>query len=60
MDCDVVIVSSISHLKHLTTTCLQVMGTKLVDPFGHDKVDIPMEAFCETIEGVFVFMKLFC
>lgn len=24
---------------------LIVMGSKLVDPFGHDKVDIPLEAF---------------
>ncbi|KAL7539907.1 hypothetical protein ACHAWF_006532 [Thalassiosira exigua] len=31
---------------------LIVMGSKLVDPFGYDKVDIPMEAFCETIEGM--------
>eukprot|EP00571_Detonula_confervacea_P012224 CAMPEP_0172297716 /NCGR_PEP_ID=MMETSP1058-20130122/634_1 /TAXON_ID=83371 /ORGANISM="Detonula confervacea, Strain CCMP 353" /LENGTH=451 /DNA_ID=CAMNT_0013006895 /DNA_START=372 /DNA_END=1727 /DNA_ORIENTATION=- len=30
---------------------LIVMGTKLVDPFGHDKVDIPLEAFCDTIES---------
>lgn len=30
---------------------LIVMGTKLVDPFGYDKVDIPMEAFCATIEA---------
>jgi len=22
-----------------------------VDPFGYDKVDIPLEDFCETIEG---------
>eukprot|EP00984_Skeletonema_dohrnii_P020107 scaffold9720_cov122-Skeletonema_dohrnii-CCMP3373.AAC.3 len=30
---------------------LIVMGTKLVDPFGYDKVDIPMECFCATIES---------
>ena len=30
---------------------LIVMGTKLVDPFGLDKVDIPMECFCATIEA---------
>jgi len=30
---------------------LIVMGSKLVDPFGYDKVDIPMEAFCATIEA---------
>ena len=30
---------------------LIVMGTKLVDPFGLDKVDIPMECFCATIES---------
>ena len=30
---------------------LIVMGTKLVDPFGTDKVDIPMEDFCATIEA---------
>ena len=30
---------------------LIVMGTKLVDPFGTDKVDIPMERFCATIEA---------
>ena len=28
-----------------------VMGTNLVDPFGTDKVDIPMERFCTTIEA---------
>jgi len=30
---------------------LIVMGTKLVDPFGHDMVDIPLEAFCKTVES---------
>ena len=30
---------------------LIVMGSKLVDPFGFDKVDIPLEAFCETVEA---------
>jgi predicted membrane chloride channel (bestrophin family) len=30
---------------------LIVMGSKLVDPFGLDKVDIPMEAFCATVEA---------
>lgn len=30
---------------------LIVMGTNLVDPFGTDKVDIPLEAFCNTIES---------
>jgi len=30
---------------------LIVMGTKLVDPFGTDKVDIPMGRFCATIEA---------
>ncbi len=30
---------------------LIVMGSKLVDPFGLDKVDIPMECFCATIEA---------
>ncbi|KAK1733329.1 bestrophin family protein [Skeletonema marinoi] len=30
---------------------LIVMGTKLVDPFGSDKVDIPLECFCATIEA---------
>lgn len=30
---------------------LIVMGTNLVDPFGYDKVDIPLEDFCETIEA---------
>ncbi|KAL7543174.1 hypothetical protein ACHAXR_013502 [Thalassiosira sp. AJA248-18] len=36
---------------------LIVMGSKLllfgtkVDPFGYDKVDIPLEAFCSTIEA---------
>jgi predicted membrane chloride channel (bestrophin family) len=30
---------------------LIVMGTKLVDPFGTDKVDIPMEDFCATNEA---------
>ena len=30
---------------------LILMGTKLVDPFGLDKVDIPMECFCATIEA---------
>lgn len=35
----------------LIVMLLIVMGSKLVDPFGHDKVDIPMEAFCATIEA---------
>ena len=30
---------------------LIVMGTKLVDPFGLDLIDIPMEDFCTTIEA---------
>lgn len=30
---------------------LILMGSKLVDPFGLDKVDIPMECFCATIEA---------
>ncbi|KAK1741029.1 bestrophin family protein [Skeletonema marinoi] len=30
---------------------LILMGTKLVDPFGLDKVDIPMECFCATLEA---------
>mmetsp|Transcript_12356 Transcript_12356/g.18990 ORF Transcript_12356/g.18990 Transcript_12356/m.18990 type:complete len:453 (+) Transcript_12356:45-1403(+) len=30
---------------------LILMGTKLVDPFGLDKVDIPMESFCAQIEA---------
>ena len=30
---------------------LIVMGSKLVDPFGHDVVDIPLEAFCTTVES---------
>ncbi len=30
---------------------LIVMGTKLVDPFGTDMVDIPMELFCATLEA---------
>ena len=30
---------------------LIVMGTKLVDPFGTDKVDVPMEAYCATVEA---------
>lgn len=29
---------------------LIVMGSNLVDPFGDDRVDIPMDAFCTTIE----------
>merc|ERR1719491_156606 len=35
----------------LLSMLLIVMGSKLVDPFGYDKVDIPMEAFCATIEA---------
>ncbi len=30
---------------------LILMGSKLVDPFGLDKVDIPMENFCATIDA---------
>eukprot|EP00957_Ditylum_brightwellii_P077139 5862496-Ditylum_brightwellii.AAC.1 len=26
------------------------MGTALVDPFGTDIVDLPLERFCETVE----------
>ncbi len=29
---------------------LIVLGSQLVDPFGDDKVDIPIELFCKTIE----------
>jgi putative membrane protein len=29
---------------------LIIFGSKLVDPFGDDIVDIPLERFCETIE----------
>mmetsp|Transcript_36691 Transcript_36691/g.82517 ORF Transcript_36691/g.82517 Transcript_36691/m.82517 type:complete len:421 (+) Transcript_36691:330-1592(+) len=42
-----VIVATASFL----TVLLIVMGSNLVDPFGFDKVDIPMEEFCETIEA---------
>mmetsp|Transcript_12153 Transcript_12153/g.27729 ORF Transcript_12153/g.27729 Transcript_12153/m.27729 type:complete len:422 (-) Transcript_12153:206-1471(-) len=42
-----VIVATASFL----TVLLIVMGSNLVDPFGLDKVDIPMEEFCETIEA---------
>lgn len=30
--------------------CFIILGTKLLDPFGKDKVDIPIERFCMAIE----------
>lgn len=29
---------------------LMLMGTKLVDPFGTDVVDLPLDSFCEAVE----------
>jgi len=31
--------------------CFIILGTNMVDPFGTDRVDIPLESFCETIEA---------
>ena len=27
-----------------------VLGSELIEPFGTDRVDLPLELFCETIE----------
>ena len=29
---------------------LMLMGSKLVDPFGTDVVDLPLDSFCEAVE----------
>jgi len=42
----IIVVSASFVIMLLITT-----GTKLVDPFGHDMVDIPLQTFCETIES---------
>jgi len=34
----------------LIISLIIAMGTALVDPFGTDKVDLPLELFCLTIE----------
>ena len=37
-------------LESLLIMLLVVMGSDLVQPFGTDRVDLPLEFFCETIE----------
>jgi ion channel-forming bestrophin family protein len=34
-----------------TVMLINLLGSDLVQPFGHDKVDLPIELFCQTIES---------
>lgn len=40
----------ISVIAGFIALSLIILGSQLIDPFGNDKVDIPMEVFCRTIE----------